>query len=418
VYFNATLANPAGNACMLYYNAATNQINLLNDNATLWLPATVGTATTLQNSQCSLNVAAVTVALNSDTLALNVAMTFKPAFAGAKNVYQHAVDISGTKSGWEPLGAWTVAFTAGTASAVSVTPASGSGTSQTFALEYSDTAGASSLEQVWVYFNATLANPAVNACMLYHNTATNQINLLNDNATAWQPATLGAATTLANSQCSLNVAASTVTVSGNTLTLNLAITFQPAFSGTKNVYLHAVDISGSKSGWAPLGAWTVAVDAGTPGVVSATPIAGYGTAETFQLRYADAAGAANLAQVWVYFNATLANPAINACMLYYNSASNRINLLNDNATLWLGATLGTATTLQNSQCSLNVALATVVLNGDNLTLTVTLTFEPAYAGTENIYMHAVDRSGAITGWQYLGAWVSPLEGIDVRPPPA
>jgi len=418
VYFNATLANPASNACMLYYNAATNQMNMLNDNATLWLAATVGTATTLQNSQCSLNVAATTVALNSNTLTLNLAMTFKPAYAGAKIIYLHAVDVSGTKSGWEPLGAWTVAFTSGTASTVSVSPSSGSGTNQNFTLQYSDTAGAASLEQVWVYFNATLANPANSACMLYYNTATNQINLLNDDVTLWQPATLGAATTLQNSQCSLNVAASTVTLSGNTLTLNLPITFQPAYTGAKNIYLHAVDISGLKSGWEPLGAWTVAFNAGTPGTVSATPIAGYGTSETFELRYADAAGARNLQQVWVYFNATLANPAIHACMLYYNARSNQINLLNDNATLWLPATLGTAITLENSQCSLNVALARVSLNGDILTLTVTLTFEPAYAGTQNIYLHAVDMSGAITGWQQLGAWVSPLEGVDVRPPPA
>jgi hypothetical protein len=120
----------------------------------------------------------------------------------------------------------------------------------------------------------------------------------------------------------------------------------------------------------------------------------------------------------LYFNATLANPATNACMLYYNAATNQINLLNDNATVWLVATLGTATTLQNSQCSLNVLDATVLLNGDILSLTMTLTFEPAFAGTHNNYLHAVDMSGADTGWQQLGAWVSLLEGIEVRPPPA
>ena len=99
-------------------------------------------------------------------MTLNLTMTFKPTFAGAKNIYLHAVDISGTNSGWQQLGAWTVA-TAGTPSTVSVMPSSGSGNSQTFTLQYSDTAGAASLQQVWVYFNATLANPASHACMLY-----------------------------------------------------------------------------------------------------------------------------------------------------------------------------------------------------------------------------------------------------------
>ena len=122
-----------------------------------------------------------------------------------------------------------------------MTPSSGSGASQTFALQYSDTAGAASLQQVWVYFNATLANPASNACMLYYNAATNQINLLSDNGTTWQAATLGTATTLQNSQCSLNVATATVASSGNTLTLNVPMTFKPAYAGAKNIYLHAVD---------------------------------------------------------------------------------------------------------------------------------------------------------------------------------
>ena len=47
MYFNATLANPASNSCLLYYNVATNQINLLNDSGTAWLTATLGAATTL-----------------------------------------------------------------------------------------------------------------------------------------------------------------------------------------------------------------------------------------------------------------------------------------------------------------------------------------------------------------------------------
>ena len=49
-----------------------------------------------------------TVILSGNTLTLNLAMTFKPAYAGAKNIYMHAVDISGTNSGWQQLGTWTV----------------------------------------------------------------------------------------------------------------------------------------------------------------------------------------------------------------------------------------------------------------------------------------------------------------------
>jgi hypothetical protein len=406
-YFNATLASPATNACMFYYSAANNQINLLSDSGTAFTPATRGAATTLQNSQCSLNVATATVVPSGNRITLNVTVTFKPSFAGAKNVYLHAVDVSGSNSGWQQLGTWTVTSGPGTPSTVSVTPNSGSGASQTFNLQYSDTAGASSLTQVWAYFNATLASPATNACLLYYNTANNQINLLSDNGTVFTPATLGAATTLQNSQCSLNVATATLAPSGNTLTLNVTVAFKPAFDGPKNVYLHAVDVSGSNSGWQQLGAWTVTSGPGTPSTVSVTPNSGSGFTQTFNLQYSDTAGASSLTQVWAYFNATLASPAVSACMLYYNTANNQINLLNDSGTVFMPAALGTATTLQNSQCSLNLATATVASSGSTLTLSVTVTFQAAFAGAKNVYLHAVDVSGSNSGWQQLGGWTIP-----------
>jgi hypothetical protein len=139
---------------------------------------------------------------------------------------------------------------------VSVSPSSGSGASQTFALQYSDTAGAANLQTAYVWFTATLAN-AAGSCMLYYQPAANQLNLLNDAATAWVAGTPGAATTLQNSQCSVNLAGTTVTPNGNTLTLNLAMAFKPAFDGAKNVYMYDSDMSGSNSGWQQEGTWTV-----------------------------------------------------------------------------------------------------------------------------------------------------------------
>jgi hypothetical protein len=218
--------------------------------------ATPGSATTLQNSQCSLNVAGTSVVRNGNTLTLNLPMTFQPAYAGAKNIYLYAADDSGSNSGWQQLGTWTVPGASATPATVSVTPSSGSAASQGFALQYSDTAGAASLQTVWVYFNSSLANPATNTCLLYYNVAANLINLAQDSGSTWVTATPGSATTLQNSQCSLNVAGTSVVRNGNTLTLNLPMTFQPAYAGAKNIYLYAADVSGSSSGWQQLGTWT------------------------------------------------------------------------------------------------------------------------------------------------------------------
>jgi hypothetical protein len=415
VYFNGTLANPADNACMLYYDAVAKQIYLLNDNATAWQAVALGTAAVLQNSQCSLSLGAGKATVSGNTLTLNIALTFQPGFAGARNIYMYATDAAGFNSGWQLRGAWTVPGGVGP-QAVSVTPSSGFGSTQTFALQYSDSAGASSLQQIWGYFSATLGNPASQSCMLYYTVAINQINLLSDDGMAWQAATLGSVATLQNSQCSINVATATVVATGgNTLTLGLAMTFQAAFAGTKNIYLRAIDVSGSASAWQQLGSWTVGSSAGAPAPVSVTPSSGSGASQSFALQYSDTAAAASLEQVWVYFNATLANPASNACLLYYTLATNQISLLGDNGMTWQAATLGSAATLENSQCSLNVAATTVQVSGNTLTLSPAMTFQASFAGPKNIYLYAGDVSGADSGWQELGTWTVPQGGFQAQP---
>jgi hypothetical protein len=84
----------------------------------------------------------------------------------------------------------------------------------------------------------------------------NTLYLHNDGDTVSTPATLGTAGSLSNSQCSLNVGASTVSGSGNNLTLNVVLTFTPAFAGTKSVYMAAINSSNVFSGWAAKGTWT------------------------------------------------------------------------------------------------------------------------------------------------------------------
>jgi len=65
---------------------------------------------------------------------------------------------------------------------------------------------------------------------------------------------LGATGTLQNSQCTLNVGASSVVLSGTSLTLNLALGFQAAFAGSKNVYMFVQNAS-LGSGWSQQGVW-------------------------------------------------------------------------------------------------------------------------------------------------------------------
>src|SRR5208282_4649908 len=114
---------------------------------------------------------------------------------------------------------------------------SGSGASQTFAFAFSDSAGAADITAAQIGINTAVNGTG--ACWMYFAAGTQMIYLANDaGAFATAGLALGSSGTLQNSQCTINVNTSSVSLSGNTLTLNLVLSFAPGFAGTKNVYMY------------------------------------------------------------------------------------------------------------------------------------------------------------------------------------
>ncbi len=404
VWFNAAFSS-TNNSCFLYYDRAANQLNLAPDTTGPYLMATPGTVGMLQNGQCAVNMAATSVVLNGNTLTLNLAMTFKPAFSGAKSIFMYGRDVSLTNSGWQTRGSWTVPAPAAVVTADSVTPGSGSGAIQTFALQYSDSNGAANFQTAWVWFNAAFSSTS-NSCFLYYDRAANKLNLAPDTTGSYLVATPGTVGTLQNSQCAVNMAATSVVLNGNTLTLNLAMTFKPAFGGAKNIYMYGRDVSLTNSGWQTRGTWTVPAGVAVVTADSVTPGSGTGATQSFALQYSDSNGAASFQTAWVWFNAAFSSTA-NSCFLYYDRAANQLNLAPDTTVSYLVGTPGTAGTLQNSQCSVNMAATSVVLNGNTLTLNLAMTFKPAFSGAKSIFMYGRDVSLTNSGWQTRGTWMVP-----------
>jgi trimeric autotransporter adhesin len=316
-------------------------------------------------------------------------------------------DVTGnfSVSGSSAFSASVTVTSIGADTAASVSPSSGSGASQTFALQYADPLGATDLSSVWVWITASFG-PLSNTCLLEYATAANQLYLYNDAGTGWlSPATVGAAGTLGNSQCSINTAASSVTKSGTNLTLNLPMTFTAAYAGAKTTFMYAGG-SIANSGWQTMGTWTVPAASGPPSTVSVAPSSGSGLQQTFALQYADPLGATDLSSVWVWITASF-GPLSNTCLLEYATAANQLYLYNDAGTGWLSpATVGAAGTLNNSQCSINMVSASVTKSGTNLTLNLPVTFTGAYAGAKNTYMYAAGSSAG-SGWQMMGSWSVP-----------
>ncbi|HYW46134.1 MAG TPA: hypothetical protein VE959_24935 [Bryobacteraceae bacterium] len=294
------------------------------------------------------------------------------------------------------------ASTATTPSVVSVTPNSGTGTnsSQTFTFVYNSPKGYLAIVSMQILINKPQL--AAGGCYLLYNRANNVIYLTNDAGTAWQtPVTLGQSGTLQNSQCTVNTASSSVSGSGNNLTLILSLTFKATFVGLKNIYSDVTD--GSDSNWQQVGSWTLP-SAGTPTVGSVTPSTGTGSSQTFGFVFSDPNGYSAIASTQILVNNALV--AVSGCYLLYNRASNALYLTNDGGTAWqTPVTLGQSGSLQNSQCSVDTVNSSASGNGNNLTLNLALTFKAGFSGTKNVYSEVYD--GTDSGWQQRGSWVTP-----------
>ena len=128
-----------------------------------------------------------------------------------------------TSTGPVLLGTWTVG-TAGPPSAVSVTPNSGSGLTQTFTATYTDPAGASDIQVV--YLQIGLAGGGAYSCFAAYIPSTNGLYLFNDaNSAVLGPITPGSSNTVSNSRCTLSGSGGAVTASGNNLIVPFSITF-------------------------------------------------------------------------------------------------------------------------------------------------------------------------------------------------
>jgi hypothetical protein len=139
---------------------------------------------------------------------------------------------------------------------VSVTPAHGSGAAQAFTAVYSDASGASDLEEVRMLINSSRV--ASGSCYVRYVTSSAQLQLRNDAGNAWSTGlTPGGSGTVSNSQCTLSAAGSSVTASGNKLTVVFKISFLSSFGGTKDIWLYAVNNEAQHGGFNLAGTFDV-----------------------------------------------------------------------------------------------------------------------------------------------------------------
>lgn len=228
-----------------------------------------GTGYTIENSCARLNCARTSLTGSGKDLTVKWAITFKDPFVGARpEVLLFAKDNSGEYSGWTRKGTWTIGANqppvAGT-----ITPINGSSAPDEeiiFTSTFSDPNRYWNIDYVELYISGASGKTV----HLRYSQNYDMIYIRSDDGSRWtgyqRP---GAPAFIENSYAKLNCSKTTVTGSGNTMTVKWALTFKDTFmEGAHNVVLAARDYYGAGSGWVSKGNWRVGNMPMAPSVVN------------------------------------------------------------------------------------------------------------------------------------------------------
>jgi hypothetical protein len=291
------------------------------------------------------------------------------------------------------------------ASATSLSPTSGTGTTQIFTAQFADTAGGSTITAAALLVNASASTAF--GCYVSYSPFTNLFSIYTDAGTAVLSTVIPGTGGAQNNECALSGAGSSATVSGNTLTVTFNVTFQPAFPGAKSTYLLAADAN-SNTGWVAEGTYTVSIPLGQPTADSVSPNSGLGPGQVFTFVYSDTIYAQNLTAVSFLFNTSVA--FTNACYVVYDRTLNTVALTSDNGLSSSSQALNSLSSLQNSQCV--VSNTSAAQSGLSIIFSALVTFKGAFTGAKNIYLNS--SAGPLnSGWVQRGTYQAASPGVPV-----
>jgi hypothetical protein len=271
-----------------------------------------------------------------------------------------------------------------------------------FSATFNDPNGSSDLLFTQLLVNQTASG--TNGCFLSHLQGSGMILLASDDMTGWSAVTLGTSQVAQNSRCILSASGSTVTESGNTLTLNASLTFKAAALGPANLYLRAIDERSQDTGFVAAGTYNIVVQA-APQTGNLYPASHTGMGTLFTAAFSDANGASDLLFTQVLVNSS--PTASQGCFISHMPGRDVILLASDDVTSWSAIRPGTSDTAENSRCRLNGTSSAVLAAGNTFTMVLGLTFKSAAAGGWKVYSRAIDTASADTGfWEKANLTVS------------
>ncbi len=142
-------------------------------------------------------------------------------------------------------------------SLVSLSPFQGTGPNAALTLVYGHPNGWAAIQSAEFIVNPRWEpTNRSGGCYVKYAPVTGLFTLISDDGAGIAgTAAPGSSTSISNSQCILNAAASSATGNGATLTLVAALTFSASFSGQRHIWMQAVDDNNLSTNWLVYGVW-------------------------------------------------------------------------------------------------------------------------------------------------------------------
>lgn len=276
---------------------------------------------------------------------------------------------------------------------VSFVPSSGTFNTNTFynfTAVYSDANGYNDIKTADLIINTS---PVTGAFYVQYRQDENKLYIYYG-ATAYGGYVPGTNVNIATTYGTLNCYQTTVSRSGNNLTINWKISFNNALAGTRNAYLAASGMTGASSGWQQKG--TIYINA-APTMVSLSPNSGTfltNTTYTFSTVHSDANGLVDLVSANFMVNT---NNSTSGAFLAHYRRDQRLLFLYNGTTQVGGYAPGSPNVIETPYGKLYCNQTTVSGSGNNLTVNWKVSFKPTVSGQKNVYLSSSDTKGASSG---------------------
>ena len=226
----------------------------------------------VSNSQCTVNPGNTNTSTIGNQRTANLNVTFNNAWTGSKVVYIAARNDAGASSSdWQALGTWMQTGGGGNVTPTSVTPSSGSGTSQLFVVHYADPFGPSDIADGKIHFNSSSNGQSGNNACQVEWTALGSLSLISSFGVV--TGTFGGANPISNTFCTVDTSASSLTSTANGYDVRVKVTFNPTFinaTTSHQIYASGRNAAGTGPPAVILGTWNTPPPS-TAGTITSNP---------------------------------------------------------------------------------------------------------------------------------------------------